>query len=329
MESASSPAIPAPNALPQNFMFKFLTVLFATLTVTVALSAAEETAPAADVHDNVHNGVNTRQPSPQSNSVVASSGEDPAAENELLQAANKSRVLAGAPPLRMDDSLREAARAHAQRMVASDRLEHQFPGEPGLLERIALVGSSDGQIKDQPKDQLKIDRAGENIANAMNATGANEVLMHSPPHRENLLNRDFNLAGIAAVWSKGRLYVVQDFAHEVPSYSAQQTGQLVGRAIGEIRQQSGMPELDQFTPPNLDKAACSLADESRPNAHLLATAYNNRKVITYTQSRPEVLPQGALRMLRDPDVRHFAVGACYARNAAYPTGMYWVAILLY
>jgi len=36
-----------------------------------------------------------------------------------------------------------------------------------------------------------------------------------------------------------------------------------------------------------------------------------------------------LRLLRDPTVRQFAVGSCYARNAAYPTGMYWVAILLY
>jgi uncharacterized protein YkwD len=319
-------------------MLKFLTVLLAMLTVTVALFAADETSPAvdargADARNNLRNNndITTKQPTPHSNSAAgASSGEDAAAENELLESANKSRALAGAPALRMDNSLREAARAHAQQMVASDRLEHQLPGELSLLERIALVVSSDGtQPGGTQKDQLKIDRAGENIANAVNASGANEVLMHSPPHRENLLNRDFNLAGIAAVWSKGRLYVVQDFAHEVPSYSAQQTGQLVGRAISEIRQQSGMPELDQLTPPNLDKAACSLAEESRPNAHLLATAFSNRKVITYTQSRPEVLPQGALRMLRDPEVRHFAVGACYAHNAAYPTGMYWVAILLY
>jgi hypothetical protein len=42
-----------------------------------------------------------------------------------------------------------------------------------------------------------------------------------------------------------------------------------------------------------------------------------------------VLPQSALRLLRDPGVRQFAVGACYARTAAYPTGTYWVAILLY
>ena len=30
-----------------------------------------------------------------------------------------------------------------------------------------------------------------------------------------------------------------------------------------------------------------------------------------------------------PGVGHFAVGACYARNATYPTGTYWIAILLY
>jgi hypothetical protein len=39
--------------------------------------------------------------------------------------------------------------------------------------------------------------------------------MRSAPHRKNLLDRGFNVAGIAAIWSKGRLYVVQDFAHEV------------------------------------------------------------------------------------------------------------------
>jgi hypothetical protein len=62
---------------------------------------------------------------------------------------------------------------------------------------------------------------------------------------------------------------------------------------------------------------------------VLATAYENRKIITYTQSHPEILPQAALQMLRDPGARQFAVGACYARNAAHPNGTYWVAILLY
>ena len=301
-------------------MLRALAVSFAMLAVIPGPCAAQSTPPAPDFR----NRVSVNQPTPNSNSAAgSSSGEDSAAENELLQAANKSRERAGAPPLRMEESLREAARAHARRMIASDRLEHQLSGEPSLLERIALVSPL------SPLSALKIDRAGENIAYATCAPGANDALMRSAPHRENLLDRGFNVAGVAAIWSKGRLYVVEDFAHEVLSYSAQQSEKSVGRAIDEMRQQAGLPELAQLTPPKLDEAACSLARENRPNARLLATAYDNRQIITYTQSRPEILPQGALRMLRDPAVRRFAVGACYARNAAYPTGMYWVAILLY
>ncbi len=299
-------------------MLRVLAVSFAMLAVNSGPCAAQTTPP-ADIRNN---DIHSKQPNPHSNSAAgSSSGEDSAAENELLEAANKSREQARVPRLRMDESLREAARAHARRMVDSNRLDHQFSGEPSLLERIAQVSPLKGA--------LKIDRAGENLAYATCAPGANEALMRSAPHRQNLLDRGFNVAGVAAIWSKGKLYVVQDFAHEVPSYSAHESDKLVGRAVDEMRQQAGLPELVQVTPPNLDEAACSLAKESRPNAHLLATAYDNRKIVAYTESRPEVLPQGALQLLRDASVRQFAVGACYARNAAYPTGTYWVAILLY
>jgi uncharacterized protein YkwD len=308
-------------------MLRTLAVSFAMLAVVAGPCAARSTPAAAEVRNEVRNNdIHSKQPTPHSNSTAgSSSGEDSAAENELLDAANKSRELAGVPPLRMDESLREAAREHARRMVESERLDHQFSGEPSLLERVAQVSALTGTLN----TSLKIDRAGENVAYAPCAPDVHETLMHSPPHRENLLDRGFNVAGVAAIWSKGRLYVVQDFAHEVPSYSAQQSRKLVGEAIDEMRQQAGLPELIQLTPPKLDESACSLARENPPNAHLLATAYENRKIITYTQSHPEILPQAALRMLRDPGARQFAVGACYARNAAYPNGTYWVAILLY
>ncbi len=304
-------------------MLRTLAVSLAMLAVIPGPCAAQSTPPAADFRNN---DIHSKQPTPQSNSAAgSSSGEDSAAENELLEAANKSRELAGVPPLRMDESLREAARAHARRMVESERLDHQFSGEPSLLERVAQVSALTGTLN----TSLKIDRAGENVAYAPCAPDVHETLMHSPPHRENLLDRGFNVAGIAAIWSNGRLYVVQDFGHEVPSYSPQQSGKLVGRAIDEMRQQAGLPELVQLTPPKLDESACSLARENVSNTHLLATAYENRKIITYTQSHPEILPQAALRILRDPGVRQFAVGACYARSAAHPNGTYWVAILLY
>jgi uncharacterized protein YkwD len=295
-------------------MLRALVVSFAIPVACAGIHAADKTPLESDSSYDVDN----KQPTPKANSAAgATSSEDLAAEHELLEAANKSRADAGVAALRMENSLREAARAHAQRMIANDRLEHQFAGELALLERIGQASS------------LKIDRAGENVAYASSASDVNETLMHSAPHRENLLDRGFNVVGMAAIWSNGKLYVVQDFAHDVPSYSARESRALVGRAVAEMRRQAGLPELAQLAPANLDEATCSLAEEKRPSVRSMAAAYNNRPIITYTQSHPEIIPPEATRLLDDPDIRQFAVGACYARNASYPTGIYWVAILLY
>ncbi len=294
-------------------MLRALVVSLAILVGTSWIYAAGEN-PAASAGRNDFDS----KPTPNANSAAgAMHGEDIAAENELLEAVNKSRGLAGVAPLRMDHSLREAALAHARRMIANDQLSHRFTGEPALLGRIGELSP------------LKIDRVGENVAYAESAPDVNAVLMHSAPHRENLMDRGFDVAGFAAIRSGGKLYVVQDFAHDVPSFSAQESRALVGRAVAEMRRRAGLPEVVQLAPAKLDEATCSLAKESRPKAHEIAVAYNNRRIITYTQSHPEIIPLEATRLVDDPDVRQFAVGACYARNAAYPTGMYWVAILLY
>src|ERR1700694_1399167 len=134
-------------------MLRILAVSLAMFAVSSGPCAAEAGPPVADVRNN---DIHSKQPTPHSNSAAgSSSGEDSAAENELLVSANKSRELAGAPPLRMDESLREAAREHARRMVDRERLDHQFSGEPSLLERVAQVSALTGTLN----TSLKIDRA--------------------------------------------------------------------------------------------------------------------------------------------------------------------------
>src|SRR5271165_6595535 len=116
-------------------MLRVLVVSCAMLAVSQLPCAAAPALLASDTRE-------TTSPSSVSHSNAAAASasfEDHAAENELLEMANKSRGLAGVPPLRMEDNLREAARAHARLMVASELLEHRFPGEPALLERIARV----------------------------------------------------------------------------------------------------------------------------------------------------------------------------------------------
>jgi len=295
-------------------------ILLRALALSLAILALMLTRCSAQSTSSARSADQNNQPLPQlpqsTTSASPDSAEDALAETTLLNLVNQNRKQAGVAPLQMDNTLRQAARAHARLMVANDRLDHQFSGEPALLQRIANVSP------------LPIDRAGENIADASCPESANEVLMRSAPHRKNLLDAHFNLAGIAAIWSHGRLYVVQDFAHAMPSYSARETSRLVGEAVDNARHTAGLPDLTRLSPPRLDEAACSLARQNHPNAHLLATAYTDRKIAAYTQSQPDALPLSALHLLNDPSLRQFAVGSCYARNAAYPTGMYWIAILL-
>jgi len=151
---------------------------------------------------------NHSQPTPKIISAQPSPTfiEDLAAEQELLQLANQRRREAGALPLHMDPALSNAARAHARLMVDRQQLSHQFDGEPRLMPRLLETG-------------LALDRVGENVAFNASAEKAFEALMQSPPHRRNLLDPSYNCAGFAAFWSNQRIYVVQDFAHQLPSIS--------------------------------------------------------------------------------------------------------------
>ncbi len=289
-------------------------MLWAPFAILALLAGNAEPSP---IQPSSNADAHVAQSSPKPVKVASSEIGDPAAEKEMLQLINKSRAQAGLAALRLEPSLSAAARAHAQLMVASGQLEHRLPGEPALLDRIAQVIT------------IQLDRAGENIAEDACIEHAHDALMHSPPHRRNLLDGGFNVVGLAAVWSKGRLYVVQDFGHEIRPRTQAEVRKIVSDAVRNVRQEANLGPIAAYQAARLDEAVCRMTQEGRPSARLLQTSYDNRRIITYTQSRPEILPQKALPLLREPDVRQFAVGTCYARTPAYPTGIYWVAILLY
>jgi uncharacterized protein YkwD len=289
-------------------------MFWAPLAIFALLAASPEPSPAPA---NSTTDARVSQPAPKTASVAAASDEDSAAEKEMLELVNKSRAQAGLSALRLEPSLTVAALAHARLMVATGQFEHQISGEPKLLDRIAQVIT------------IQLDRAGENIAEDGCIEHAHEALMHSPPHRRNLLDGGFNIVGLAVVRSKGRLYVVQDFGHEVRTRTRAEVRALVSDAVRDVRKEAGLEVLAKHESSTLDDAVCRMTQSGRPNARLLETSYDNRQIITYTQSRPEILPQKALPLLRDPSAHQFAVGTCYARTATYPTGIYWVAILLY
>jgi len=241
---------------------------------------------------------------------------DSAAEHQLLDLANQARAQAGAPPLRLDPGLSQAARTHAQAMFAARQLSHQFSGEPSLPERIAAAS------------QLVLDQEGENVAFDNDAERGHEHLMLSPPHRANLLNPAYNVIGLGVVHSGDRLYIVQDFGHALPNFSLDEIKDRVAASVTQARHQAGQPDLARRDLLTADDAACSMAKADRLGTTPVRQLSQRFTVLTYTSMHPETLPASAARIVSSRNLHSFSIGACYARTDTYPTGVYWVVLSL-
>ena len=237
-------------------------------------------------------------------------------EEQLLAFANQSRQQAGAPPLTMDAGLSQAARMHAQAMLRAQRLSHQLEGEPSLPRRLAAT------------TQLQLEEEGENVALDYDAQHGHEHLMHSPPHRANLLNPAYNVVGLGVARNGEQLYIVQDFGSALPKYSAGEVKAHVAAAVTQIRRQAGQPQLRRHDWRGADDAACSMAQADKlvmPSSTKLAESLS---LLTYTTLHPEILPGGADQAVAGGHLRSFSIGACFGRTPTYPTGTYWVVLSL-
>jgi uncharacterized protein YkwD len=259
---------------------------------------------------------------PSSNDSASASVSQPSpfidteAEQQLLDLANQARKQAGVPALESDPGLTTAARTHADLMAEERQLSHQFSAEPSLPHRLAAASS------------LLLDRAGENVAVDVSAAAAAAHLMLSAPHRENLLNPSYNVAGFGAIRDAGRLYVVEDFAHSVPRRSAGQAEEVIIGAVAHARRQANLPALAVVEEPNLRQATCSMAQRDRLGMQPLREVAQ-RSLISYTNAHPEVLPAHAQRLITERRIHNVSVAACYARTNTYPSGVYWVSLFFY
>ncbi len=238
---------------------------------------------------------------------------DAEAGRRLLEMANRERAKAGLAPLQADDGLTKAAQAHAAAMAAQQKLSHQLSGEPSLVLRLAA------------NSKTHLDQSGENVAFAGSVDQAQDSLMHSPPHRANLLNAGYNVAGFSVVRRGSLLYVTQDFGHSLPSRTDAEAEVLVGRSVDGMRAQSHLPGLQRMDGKEAASTACAMAEADS----LRTPGPKARAVLRYTTSDPQVLPENAAQLIKARSVRSFAAGSCYARTRTYPTGMYWVVILFF
>jgi uncharacterized protein YkwD len=239
---------------------------------------------------------------------------DNEAEKELLKMANTDRARLGLKPLKMDDGLARAARSHAAEMASKHQLSHQFSGEPALVDRIATTST------------LHLERAGENVALATTAEDAHEALMSSPPHRDNLLSPNFNVAGFGVFRSGTRLYVAQDFGSSMATYSVRQAQQLVSASVEQLRAQARMPKLQRVDNSSMQSSACSMAQaDSLTGPNPAPGSY----MLRYTSMNPDTIPSQISKVIAKRGLHAYSAGTCYARTQKYPNGAYWVVLAFY
>jgi uncharacterized protein YkwD len=278
--------------------------LIASLAIVLATGVAALDAPPAHA---------AQQPAVAAANSQSSPYDDVEAERRLLDMANRERAKAGLSPLQVDDGLAKAAREHGAAMAAQRKLSHQLSGEPNLAYRLAA------------NTKTQLDQSGENVAFAGSLGQVHDSLMHSPPHRANLLNAGYNVAGFSVVRSGSLLYVTQDFGHSLPRRSDEEAEVLAARSVDRIRAQGRLPALQRMDGKEAAASACAMADADS----LRAQAPTARVVLRYTTSQPQILPESVSQVIQNRSVRSFAVGTCYARTARYPTGVYWVELLFY
>lgn len=229
--------------------------------------------------------------------AVGNHAQRTVAEQYLSFSVNQERAAAGLPRLEWNGPLAYVAHQHAERMAAENTMSHQLEGELGLVYRVGTTGTNFPLLA-------------ENVGVGPSPLELHRALMDSPHHRENILDPKVNAVGIAAVFARGSLWVVEDFAMDLPKVPLHDQEQ----RVAELLLRTGMQNVTSTTEA---RAMCSMPSGfvgTRP-------AFTMR----YTADSLDRLPDELLARLSGRGVARAAVGACTVPGS----GLYNIAVVLY
>jgi uncharacterized protein YkwD len=234
-------------------------------------------------------------------------------QKQMLELVNAARADAGLTSLRWDSSLAEAAREHTRLMADRGELSHRMAGEPPLPDRAGAAGAHFNSVA-------------ENVAYAADVTKLHNNLMHSPHHRANILDPKSNAIGIGFAERDGELYVTEDFAHLLPSYSSGQFSTELIAAFNRLRHSKGLPPMAVHRDQPLQDAACA----GKLNAKgVLRRLPGATTLAIFTTARPDDLPTAMQEAADNPGLHRMDIGICFKPDEKSGFSAYWVAAAFY
>jgi hypothetical protein len=238
------------------------------------------------------------------------------AAQEIVDLVNQERASRGLQPLAVDQRLTQAARQHTLLMAQHEALSHQFDGEPGLQQRFG----------DQ---NLRSNKQGENLGYDLSAASAHASLMHSPPHRANILGEDYNVIGVSVLRKGDHIYVTEDFARRTPDYSEREADAAVQVALEKFATSHRMPLPTRKALPQLHQLACQMALndslDPAPAGHFPRVT----SAAVWNTGDLSNLPRNVQGLLSQPLNAGYSLGLCYAPSVSQPGGVYWLVMVTY
>jgi uncharacterized protein YkwD len=222
------------------------------------------------------------------------------AERTLFDALNRERTAQGLPALRWDEALASAAREHAVRMAQRNVLSHQLPGEPAVQDRATRAGARFSLIA-------------ENIAVAPTPATIHSAWMQSPHHRENILDPELNVVGIAVIKGADGLFAVQDFSQAVANLNFSQQEQAI---IADLNARG--------------LRGAQVTNDARKTCDMVRGFAGSRplSVVRFESANLSKLPDNLEQKLRSGRFHAAAVGACQGGGSAGFT-RFRIAVVLY
>jgi uncharacterized protein YkwD len=233
-------------------------------------------------------------------------------ERKLFDLVNKEREKAGMQKLEWDAHLAEAAQAHSELMVEHNDLSHKFSKEPPLLRRAGATGA-------------RFTSVAENVAVAGSVGDIHESLMQSEPHRENILNADYNAIGISIIQDHGRLWVTQDFARNLAFTTEEKFRDDVVAAVNRWRNAHGLGNITALPDDRLRTEACA----KNPDPGKLADKLPGAEVTIFTATDARKLPDTVKDAALNKAYRRMNVGVCFPPSDLSGFSKYWVVAAFY
>jgi uncharacterized protein YkwD len=235
-------------------------------------------------------------------------------EKLLVELINVERKSRGIKPVVWDGMLSGIARMHSADMRSVGHTSHN--------------SSNDGATYTQrlARTPYRASAAAENVAYNSDVVKAHRALMASPGHRQNILNPNLTVVGVAVMmdFKDEWVYVVEDFAAAIDEISDEEAARVMSESLNQARSKIFRLEEDKALSRKLEKLVGQMAEAGQ--IQRVNQDFGAGWALSFTALDPRQLPKSAIEQAAK--AQGYGLAVQFRKTKKYPFGAYWAVLFL-